>query len=418
MTATILEIINQCFASIPSHDPRATTTPFHFVTALIFSLVNDRGQKTLASLRRSIIGHTNTQMSRGTFWERMATKRLVDILTFLVTTLMARFAIQVGVAIPLLEQLGVTAIYLLDSSSVSLPEGAAKNYPAPRKNVVPASVKWHFLFNVLDGNMSWFDITPATTHDRKGFPPLETLIKGTLIIFDLGYWDYLLLKDLMDRGVFFLCRVKSNSRIRIVQVISGLPKVDYKNRFILQCRLPHKKSKIIEVLGELQHKGQAILQTRVIGFWNPAEKAYHWYITSLPEAAHLMYPLYRLRWQIELAFKTCKSCFSLADITTANKKIIQSLMLIGMIVSLVSAVLGTAIAEELPDEKKRAKSLQRAGMILVRISQLLIHYIFENSKETLDALLNKIQLYKHELFDPNYRSRPTSLERVWRQAHV
>ncbi len=55
-----------------------------------------------------------------------------------------------------------------------------------------------------------------------------------------------------------------------------------------------------------------------VGFWNPSEKCYHWYITNLKVAAHLIYPLYRLRWQIELIFKACKQSLNVNRLTSNN----------------------------------------------------------------------------------------------------
>ena len=66
---------------------------------------------------------------------------------------------------------------------------------------------------------------------------------------------------------------------------------------------------------------------RLIGFWNPANKCYHWYVTNLSVPAKLIYPLYRLRWQCELLFKAAKSSLNLSDISSSDVNIIQSLVL-------------------------------------------------------------------------------------------
>ena len=75
----------QSFNEIPEDDARAKIGPRLFVMTLIFSLsIKDRGQRTLAALRRSVISFTGEQISRGTFWERLATNRLLDFLLLLV----------------------------------------------------------------------------------------------------------------------------------------------------------------------------------------------------------------------------------------------------------------------------------------------------------------------------------------------
>jgi hypothetical protein len=58
---------------------------------------------------------------------------------------------------------------------------------------------------------------------RNSFPDVQSL-KGKLIIFDLGYWDYGLLAQITSVGGFFLSRVRSSACIDVVKVVEGLPK--------------------------------------------------------------------------------------------------------------------------------------------------------------------------------------------------
>ena len=48
-------------------------------------------------------------------------------------------------------------------------------------------------------------------------------------------------------------------------------------------------------------------QFRVLGFWHKKDQQYRWYITNLVCPRGLIYDLYRLRWQLELSFKSMKS---------------------------------------------------------------------------------------------------------------
>jgi len=95
--------------------------------------------------------------------------------------------------------LGVTAIWLVDSSSVKLWASAKNHVPGTR---TAAGIKWHASFDLLTGMLTWFQLTPTKVHDRNCFPALE-LLKGKLVIFDLGYWDYGLLYAIEKAGGFF-----------------------------------------------------------------------------------------------------------------------------------------------------------------------------------------------------------------------
>ena len=207
---------------LPSGDERCKVQPINFVSALICTFsVREGRSMSISTLRHSVMDQTGVHLTRGGFWERMATKKLLRLLGKILGGLMTELCVRLKIGTKILEKLNVKGIYLLDSSSFTLPDAASEAFPAPRKNVVPAAVKVHALFDLFGAIIKWFEITPATTHDRNGFPPLS-LLKRCLVIFDLGYWDYQLLKDIIDAGAYFLCRVKSNATLKVVEVVSKI----------------------------------------------------------------------------------------------------------------------------------------------------------------------------------------------------
>ncbi len=406
----ILEVISSCFNSIPSEDGRSKIPPFDFVAALVFGLGADFGQRSLVGLRRKIIELTGKSISRSTFWERMATARLKEMLLFLASFLMVSIGKKIGVCQDLLQQLGICGLYILDSTSVTLPKDASKEFPAPRKNVVPAGVKWHALFDFISGTVRWFDLSAASVHDRNGFPPLEMIPKGALIIFDLGYWDYQLLKDLIEHEIYFLTRVKSNAIIHIEQVLNGVPK-KFEGHTLMSCCFPANAGHIVDLVGSFQKAGKELFQCRVVGFWNPVDRTYHWYVTNLMVSAKIIYPLYRFRWQCELAFKACKSALNFSNISTSDSAIIQNLVLVGIIHCLISLALGNIASGTLRLEQKLSRSVERAAILFVHTATSIFGFIM--NKIDLNEIKNKIKLFTDELYDPNYRSRESSLGRIY-----
>lgn len=402
----ILNSIKNCFEKIPDSDTRANIGPRNFITYLIFGFFRDRGEsRTLESLRRTAQSHSGEQIGRGTFWERLQTKRLKTLLELLISVLVKKISLRLSLTSQLLTFLNVTSILLIDSSSSGLPKDAKKAFPAPRNNVAPAAIKLHLCFDILKGAVHWFQFTPATTHDRKCFPPLTSLI-GKLIIFDLGYNDYSLFKQINNIGGFFLSRVKTNADITIRKVISGVSK-KLEGRKLLDIKSTGKKSKIIELVGEFSKNKKPFFSTRVIGFWNPIAQQYHWYVTNLSAHADIIYPLYRLRWQIELIFKTLKSSLRLADLPSANTNIIQNLCYAALIASIIAHPLANTLTLEDLKIRNMAPSLQRAGMLLCRVSAEFINFLTADG--FLQTLVNKLSIFKNELFDPNRNKRPSSL---------
>lgn len=411
MDASILPRIKQSFSHVPETDTRATKIgPRELLVTLVFSLTRDAEKRTLASMRRSMTKNTDKALGRSNFWERLAAKRLEKYLFGTVRHLTEAFAGQIKVGIDLAQMLGVLAIHFLDSTSTTLPDCAAAEFPGTRKNVAPAAFKWHTCFNLLDGVVGWFRMTEGTSHDRKSFPPL-CMLAGALIIFDLGYWDYQLLKDLAAANVFFLSRVKSNAIVLVVEVIDGLPKRATEGRNLFDLDLSTKKKAIVEFMGQLG-SGKKSFNVRVIGFWNKSSQTYHWYLTNLLVPAKVIYPLYRLRWQVELLYKSCKASLRLADMPSGNPQIIRNLLLLTVVATLIAQPMARIMVDGLSFTKQGAMSVQRAAMVLVGVADEFRTYVLKGGQAAINALLKKLELFAPELIEPNYKNRETSFNRV------
>ena len=164
----ILNVLKQCFETfIPAEDARTRITPLEFAINLVFCYLGDSKTFSLESIRRSMMAHLNKSIGRGAFWERLSGNRLKRNLQDVITELMVRLATSVQVSETILKRLGVIAIELVDSSSVTLLAGAENAFPGTRTK---ASIKWHASFDLLSGLLAWFQLTPGKRHDRKCFP--------------------------------------------------------------------------------------------------------------------------------------------------------------------------------------------------------------------------------------------------------
>lgn len=405
----ILHVLKQCFeAVIPAKDSRTTVTHLEFIVSLVFCYLGDSKTFSLESIRRSMMSHLGQSISRSAFWERLSRNRLKQSLHALIAELMVQLSASVQLNTSILKQLRVTSIKLVDSSSITLSVNAKNVFPG---TFTKASIKWHASLDLLSGLLSWFQLTPGKMHDRTCFPDFASL-KGALVIFDLGYWDYSLLYAIENAGGFFLSRLKSNAVVQIKEVVQGLSE-KVVGKSLLALKLNRKKSDLIEVIIEKLYDGH-LLRYRVIGFWNPVEKQYHWYITNLTAAAYLMYPLYRLRWQIELVFKACKNSLNANAIPSENKNIIENLLLLSIAAHLSTHTILKVSAEQLNENQLFAISFQRAAKIAVVLAREFIAFLLHSSQENFNCLVNKIKLFAGEIFDPNYKKRETSLSRIHR----
>jgi Transposase DDE domain len=409
----IFEIMKQSFERVvPMQDGRTDISPLMFVVTLVFSYLGDSKTFSLECIRRMMQNHFNKKMSRSAFWERLSRRRLKEHLRAVVAELMKSFSAKTLLCETVLEQLKVTAILILDSSSITLVKAAKDRFPGTGSK---AGIKWHACFNALTGVLEWFQLTPSRTHDRKCVPDL-VLLKGKLIIFDLGYFDYHLMLAIDNIGGFFLSRLKSNAVVTVVKVVKGLSDRAI-GKSLLSLGLHRKKGEIIEAIIEKVCTTET-LRCRAIGFWNPVEKCYHWYVTNLVVPAFIIYPLYRFRWQIELIFKGCKNSLNANQITSADTNIIESLLLASIASHLCTHTILTSSLIHLDNEQQQAISFQRAAKIAVVLSREFVMFLLNRSREYLDCLLEKIKLFANELIDPNYKKRETSLRRICRMLEL
>jgi hypothetical protein len=316
--------LTELFSSvIPKNDARVNITHLQFVVCFVFNFFTDNKQYSIAGIHRMIESLTGLTISKGAFWERLAGNRLKNIMESLVAALMTN---TIGTALAtnqMLQLLKISGIFILDSSTVTLKDLAKKHFPGTGGK---SGIKWHACFDLFSGQSVWFKLSDSRKHDSNFFPPLE-LLKNKLIIFDLGYFEYQLMIDLQAIGAFFLCRLKSNSVVFIEVPVAVFDK-SHVGKSLLSVFSSNKfKGKILEAIVTTATKNNDIMRCRAIGFWNDKEKFYHWYLTNLLIDAKIIYPLYRLRWQIELIFKACKNSLNANAIPSANPNMIQTFLL-------------------------------------------------------------------------------------------
>ncbi|MGK5090953.1 transposase [Deltaproteobacteria bacterium TL4] len=148
---------------------------------------------------------------------------------------------------------------------------------------------------------------------------------------------------------------------------------------------------------------------------NPEHLWYHWYITNLRALAKIMYPLYRLRWQIELIFKGVKQSLNANRLTSNNPNIIESLLFASLAAQLISMVILRVGSTQLNGEQQLARSFQRISKIAVVLANDFVNFFLRLTKHPFNDLVEKIILFAKELFDPNYQHRETSLMRLDRE---
>ena len=149
-----------------------------------------------------------------------------------------------------------------------------------------AAAKTHMRLNLQSLLPSFVIIDTAGEHDNKRARELCAGIKsGEIVLFDKGYVDFGHLRDLDERGAFWVTRAKDNMAYDVVR------------------KMPKSND-------------EKILRDEVIVLSNPNKPA--------PELMpRSVAALYRCRWQIEVFFKQIKQTLQLADFLGHNANAVR-----------------------------------------------------------------------------------------------
>ncbi len=393
--------------SLPDDDNRTVISTCDLIIGLAFCFLGDSKTFSIEAIRRYVIIQLQTTISKSAFWERIAGNPLKNKMKNLISELMKNISTKALYGKNLLPLLSIKNIYLVDSSSITLWDGAKKNFPGTRTH---AGIKWHCCFDLFSGALVWFKTSPTKMHDSLFFPKL-TLFKNSLVIFDLGYWDYKLLQKIVEAHGFFLSRIKCSANISIDGIIQGLPK-KYIGEKLLSLNFK-KSMNVIELIGSILSDG-TWQSYRVIGFWNKKEKKYHWYVTNLLVSSKIIYTLYRLRWQIELIFKGCKQSLNIDEKQKSNNKnIIEILILSSVIATLATTIILAIGINGVSEKKKRSISFQKIYQVMALVAHDFINYLSKKNEKYKKILEKNIRLISEELFIKNHENRKTTLTKLF-----
>lgn len=194
---------------------------FELVVSLVSAFTVTTKKKSIADAYRNFINLTGESISRSSFWERLANGKLVDFLEKAVLNFSVNLQEK---ALSKLSWLSTFKdVFIYDASPIRLPPSLSNIFPGNRNNHSPACLKLSALYRMSVRGVQWMKLTAQKTHDSQILPDLEQL-KGSLFLFDLGYFSHIFLYKLNEIGVWFVCRLKVNSAPIITRVVKGVAK--------------------------------------------------------------------------------------------------------------------------------------------------------------------------------------------------
>lgn len=253
-------------------------------------------------------------------------------------------------------------LYSLDASTIDL---CLAVFPWADFRTTKGAIKLHVGLNHAGYLPEFVTVTEGKVHDVTIGRVLK-FPKGSIVVVDRGYNDYAWYNQLTEKGIFFVTRLKSNAKTRVVQrrpVPAGKG---------LTC------DQSIEFTGVLTAK-KCSIPLRRIGFRDPESGKHYVFLTNnFKLAAKTIADIYKARWQVELFFKWIKQNLKIKSFIGTSKNAVMTQIWIALCVYLLLAFIKF--------QSKLNKSMQQ----ILRLLQL---NLFE--KRDLIALLRGHPLYSN-----------------------
>jgi hypothetical protein len=242
-------------------------------------------------------------------------------------------------------------VLITDSCKFSLPDEYKDIYPGYGGAVTNSLMNIQYSFDLKNGDWDNLELTKVTQNDQSySKSTTERILKEDLHIRDLGYITMTYLREVTERQAFFLNRLQpkwkpiNQTTGKVIEWPSlytrmqanketcfETPIILGSGKDKLQCRLiaiPVPEQVWVERVRKAQK--QAKSRGRALSEEYKERCRFSVFITNV-DAAILksadVAELYRLRWQIELIFKSWKSLLNLHRVKAVKKERLECLLI-------------------------------------------------------------------------------------------
>jgi len=231
-------------------------------------------------------------------------------------------------------------LFSLDATTIDL---CLSLFPWAGFRKTKGAVKLHVGMNHKGNLPEFVTITDGKKHDVNVGRKLD-FPKGSIIAMDRGYTDYEWFKQLSEKDIYFVTRLKSNAKYRVIE------------------RRPVDKSSGLTSDQTIEFTGyhatrDCPIQLRRIGYRDPETGKHYMFLTNhFGLSALTITKIYKSRWQIELFFKWIKQNLKIKSFLGTSKNAVMTQIWIAMCVYLLLSFLKY--------QSKTSKSLQQILRLL------------------------------------------------------
>jgi len=237
-------------------------------------------------------------------------------------------------------------IFIDDGSSFGLADGLRDVFPGRFTKIRPAAVELHARMSLFQDQIASVSLAPDTRGEREFTPAPQTLSKRSLSIRDRGYLDLKYFEQLEGTEAFVICRspriinptlVKMRGVARSLarrwegKALKDIPQKYLKaaSDLVVAFDRPHRKLLELRLVVRELPPSKRRLPRHPRKKQRKPQTSWLYLLTNLPEdkfSPEDIQQLYRLRWQIELAFKDWKSYANLHALQSENAAIVEGVI--------------------------------------------------------------------------------------------
>lgn len=269
------------------------------------------------------------EMSKQSLDERFSDRSV----EFVRTLLEQHLSTQVSKSIDVKCLEHFSSVKIKDSTRFQIPANLKEAYPGNGGHASEAGMHIQFEFDLLSNKVTDLHVTDALHQDQTDAKEtIEMIEQGSLILRDLGYFSSKTLQEIGDRNAYYISRLDHKINIYTLDKKGQYEELcrkkihtQMKRKSLLQQEIDAYMGEnkipvrlIIEILPEQEldkrlAKARKGARRRGTGLSKRyiAAASLNIFVTNVPQQwveAKYVRTLYRLRWQIELRFKTWKSC--------------------------------------------------------------------------------------------------------------
>jgi putative transposase len=212
-------------------------------------------------------------------------------------------------------------LYSLDASTIDL---CLTAFPWADFRTTKGAIKLHVGLNHAGYLPEFVTITDGKTSDIEAGRALD-FPKGSMVAIDRGYNDYAWYNQLTEKGIFFVTRLKSNAKNRVVS-----------RRQVLSSK-GLTSDQTIEFTG-VQTAKKCPIPLRRIGYRDSETGKHYVFLTNnFKLAAKTIADIYKARWQVELFFKWIKQNLKIKSFVGTSKNAVMTQIWIALCVYLLLA---------------------------------------------------------------------------------